>query len=95
MILDNSHTYRGEFNITELDGVFTGFLAGMAIASTNDINVCKMIIDADYPVKIENDVAVNAASNYFEQMDFDDNSTGPILGWEDDDSDLRHNGDLF
>jgi len=70
MILDNSQTYREEFNITELNGVFTGFLAGMAIASTNSLDTCKMIIDADYPVKIEDDVAVNAASDYAKKVKY-------------------------
>ena len=86
MLVDTSETYRTEFTIIGLDGLFTAFLAGMAVCTMKSATNCKMVIDSDYPVKIK-----PISSAYYGQMDFDDNSTGPILGYEDDDSDLRNN----
>ena len=54
MIIDGKETYRGEFTIVGRDGVFTAFIAGQSIVSTNSADKCKLIIDADYPVKINN-----------------------------------------
>jgi hypothetical protein len=83
MLIDSTETYRNEFAISGINGVFTAWLAGRALVATDSIEKCKQVIDTDYPV--------NVKSAYYEQMDFDDNSSGPILGYEDDDSDLRHN----
>lgn len=52
MIVDSNETYRKEFTIIGLDGLFTAFLAGMAVCVSDSVDKCKLIIDADYPVKL-------------------------------------------
>lgn len=53
MIADSKETYRGEFTIIGLGGVYTAFIAGQSIVSMSSAENCKLVIDADYPPKLK------------------------------------------